>query len=61
MKEKSSFKDFFIDGFKGNVDFLNKKENLQPNHLDNAFKLLENVFIKMSEKNETEEELLYKK
>lgn len=61
MKEENNFRKYFIEGFRGNVDFLEKGDQDKINYLDNAFKILENVFIKMSKQNETEEELFYKK
>lgn len=50
-----------MDGFRGNVDLDKKSQRNSGGALDEAFKRVENIFKKMSKKDETEEEFFHKK
>lgn len=48
-----------MDGFTGNIDSDIEQKTENDKNPDTAFQLLENIFKKMSKKNETEEKLFY--
>jgi hypothetical protein len=60
MKEDNSFFKSFMKGFTGDINSDIEQKTGNYKYPDTAFQLLENIFKKMSNENETEEKLFYK-